>query len=189
VVPQNTVFRTCQRAPVGLAPVRLVPKCFGNLVSVEVLVMERQPRRAALIAAMSPAIVPVPKAAMNENYLMASRKNNIRLAGQIASVNPKSIAPRVQPRKPSPAPRTIGQPQNAAHASPCKPGWGPKRGPDQGKGGKALAINRPDRRGRRTHGTVTPYNGFRVLRFSCRRVSHVAKRALWFLFSSDNPSS
>jgi len=39
--------------------VRLVPKCFGNLVSVEVLVMERQPRRAALIAAMSIFLMPI----------------------------------------------------------------------------------------------------------------------------------
>src|SRR6476659_7370067 len=41
--------------------------------------------------------------------------------------------------------------------------------------------------GIRTHGTVTPYNGFRVLRFSCRRVSHQTSALV--LFSSDNPSS
>jgi hypothetical protein len=37
----------------------LVLKCFGNLVSVEVLVVERQPRRAALIAAMSIFFMPI----------------------------------------------------------------------------------------------------------------------------------
>jgi hypothetical protein len=42
---------------------------------------------------------------------------------------------------------TPGNPRNAAHASRWQPGWGPKRGPDQETGGKALPSNDPERRG------------------------------------------